>query len=187
VPEDLALIGVDDDAMECELTTPPLSSVAVPWHAMGQSAARLLHSALIGASVAGKRVVIPPLDVVARRSSDVLAIDDPLVASAVAWIHEHASRRLTVPAVARACQTTRQRLERRFRAALGRTIMQEVRRARVELARRLLTTTALALPEIAKQCGFTNAALLSVAFRREVGVPPGVYRRRALGLDLTED
>jgi LacI family transcriptional regulator len=83
--------------------------------------------------------------------------------------------------IARAAGTTRQRLERHFRRALGRSIMQEARRAHVELARRLLATTDLPLLEVARKSGFTNAALLSVAFRREVGVPPGVYRRRTAG------
>lgn len=77
---------------------------------------------------------------------------------------------------------SRQRLERYFRRALGRTIMQEVRIAHVELARRLLSSSDATLPEIAKRSGFTNAALLSVAFRRELGVPPGVYRRSARSL-----
>jgi LacI family transcriptional regulator len=77
--------------------------------------------------------------------------------------------------------TTRQRLERRFRATLGRTVMQEVRRAHVEAAKRLLSATHLALPEIAKRSGFTNPALLGIAFRREVGLPPGAYRKRLQG------
>jgi LacI family transcriptional regulator len=187
VPEDLALIGVDNDALECELTAPPLSSVAVPWHGMGQAAAWLVQSALAGEAIAGKRVAIAPDRVIARRSTDVLAIDDPIVAAAVAWIRDHADRRLTVPMVANAAKTTRQRLERRFRAVLGRTVMHEVRRAHIELARRLLSATALTLPEIAKQSGFTNAALLGVAFRREIGVPPGVYRRRVCGASADGD
>jgi LacI family transcriptional regulator len=96
----------------------------------------------------------------------------------VAWIHEHADRRITVPTVAAAIQAPRQRLERLFRTHLGRTIMQEVRRTHVEAAKELLTTTNLTLPEIASRSGFTNSALLNHAFRREVGLPPGEYRRR---------
>jgi LacI family transcriptional regulator, galactose operon repressor len=187
VPDDLALVGADNDTIECEITAPPLSSVAVPWHGMGQNAARLVQAALAGEPIAGKRVVIAPVGVVARRSSDTLAIDDGLVAGAVAWIHDHADHRLTVPMVAGSAKTTRQRLERRFRAVLGRTVMHEVRRAHVELARRLLSTTALTLPQIAKRSGFTNASLLSEAFRREVGVPPGIYRRRALASSRGDD
>jgi LacI family transcriptional regulator len=178
VPEDIALVGVDNDTIECELMAPPLSSVAVPWRTLGEGAARLVASGLRGETIAGKRILVAPLDVVARRSSDTFAIEDPLVAAAVSWIQAHAERRLSVSVIASALGATRQRLERHFRASLGRSVMQEVRRAHVELARRLLRTTEHSLTDVAKRSGFTNAALLSVAFRREIGVPPGTYRRR---------
>jgi LacI family transcriptional regulator len=139
---------------------------------------------LSGVSIDGRRVLVEPTDVVSRRSSSPSAIRDPLVAAAVDWIHAHADRRLSVPMVAKAVGATRQRLERRFRQSLGRTILEEVRRAHVEIARKLLATTELRLPEVAKQSGFTNAALLSVAFRREVGASPGAYRRQSRGLQL---
>jgi LacI family transcriptional regulator len=187
VPEDLALVGVDNDAIECEIMAPPLSSVALPWRSVGESAARLVQLGLRGKPIAGTRVLVEPLEVVTRRSSDTFAIDDPLVAKAVAWIHQHAERRMTLAMVAGAVAATRQQLERHFRRALGRTVMQEARRAHVEIARRLLATTALPLPQVAKHSGFTNAALLSVAFRRELGVPPGAYRRRSSGLLDADD
>jgi LacI family transcriptional regulator len=187
LPEDLALVGVDNDALECEIAAPPLSSVAVPWRMFGEAAAQLVREGLRGKPIAGTRVLVPPLDVVVRRSSDTFAIEDPLVAAAVNWIHGHVGRRLTVPSIATAISATRQRLERRFRRHLGRTVLEEVRRTRVEFARRLLSTTELPLIEIAKRSGFTNAALLSVAFRREVGVPPGAYRRRARSSALADD
>jgi LacI family transcriptional regulator, galactose operon repressor len=182
VPEDVALIGVDNDLLECEMAAPPLTSVAVPWRSVGESAARLVQLGLQGKPIAGQRVLVSPIDVVVRRSSDTFAIHDPLVADAVAWIHEHIATRLTVPTIARAMSATRQRLERHFRRELGRTIQEEVRRARVEVARRLLSTTELPLNEIANRSGFTNPALLSVAFRREIGVPPGAFRRHAHAL-----
>jgi LacI family transcriptional regulator len=187
VPEDVALIGVDNDTFECEVTAPALSSVAVPWRSFGASAARLVELGLSGTPIAGRRVLVKPLDVVVRRSSDAFAIENSLVSAAVAWIHEHADRRLTVPVIAKAISVSRQRLERHFRRHLGRTVIEEVRRARVEVARRLLSTTQLPLPEIAKRSGFTNSALLSVAFRREVGVPPGAYRRRIRDSDDAAD
>jgi LacI family transcriptional regulator len=182
VPEDLPFIGVDNDTLECELISPPLTSVSVPWRSMGESAAELARRALAGRSIVGQRIVIEPLDVVARRSSDTLAVDDALVKAAVDWIQAHADQRVTVPMVAAGVKTTRQRLERRFRALLGRTVMHEVRRTHVEAAKRLLTTTHLTLPAVASQSGFTTAALLNEAFRRETGVSPGEYRRRARAL-----
>jgi LacI family transcriptional regulator len=177
VPEDLALIGVDNDVLECELISPPLSSVMIPWEQLGRNAATLIRLALSKQRIAGKRVVVSPAGVVARRSTELLAIDDTLVARAIAWIREHAERRLTVTMVARAVGGGRQRLERRFRAVLDRTIQEEIRRAHVEIAKRLLAANTDSLSEIAKRSGFTSASLLNVAFQREVGMPPGAYRR----------
>jgi len=96
----------------------------------------------------------------------------------VRWIRASIDRRLTVTMVARAVGCARQRLERRFRRVLDRTVVDEIRRAHVDAARKLLQTTALSMAEVAKRSGFTNAALMSVAFQREIGMPPGVYRRR---------
>jgi LacI family transcriptional regulator len=178
VPEDLALVGADNDVLECELTSPPLSSVIIPWQEAGRNAATLVRLALGNQPIAGRRVVVPPIAVATRRSSDVLAVEDALVASAVAWIREHADRHLTVTMVARAVGGGRQRLERRFRRALDRTIQDEIRRAHVDAAKHWLATTRAGMAEVAKRSGFTNASLLNVAFRREIGMPPGAYRRR---------
>jgi LacI family transcriptional regulator len=186
VPEAMAIVGVDDDPFECELTAPALSSVAVPWRTVGQNAAWFVQSVLSGKKITGERIVVFPLHVVTRRSSDAFAIDDSLVASAVTWIHQNAETRISVPLVARAVATTRQKLERRFRAVLGRTVLQEIRGVRVEAAKRLLSTTRLELPQVAKRSGFTTAALLSVAFQREVGEPPGAYRRRVRDLSVDD-
>jgi LacI family transcriptional regulator len=178
VPEDIALVGADNDALECGLISPPLSSVIVPWQEVGRSAETLVNLALSHQPVAGRRVVVSPIGVAARRSSHVLAIDDTLVAAAVAWIREHAARRLTVSMVARAVGSGRQRLERRFRRVLDRTIQDEIRRAHVDAARHLLETTSLSMTEVARRSGFTTASLLNVALRQECGMPPGAYRLR---------
>jgi len=177
IPEDLALVGADNDALECELIAPPLSSVMIPWQEVGRNAASLVRLALSGQSIEGSRLVVAPTGVVGRRSTDALAIDDVLVAKAVTWIRANAVRRITVTMVARAVGGGRQRLERRFRAVLDRTVQEEIRRAHVERARLLLTTTRAGLVEIARQSGFTNAGLLNAAFQRELGTTPGVYRR----------
>ncbi|MGC4091134.1 MAG: substrate-binding domain-containing protein [Polyangiaceae bacterium] len=178
VPEDVALLGVDNDVLECELIQPPLSSVALPWRELGVKAASLVQLALSRKSIAGKRLSVAPLAVVTRRSSDALGVHDALVARAVGWIRLHSAERLTVPIVATAVRSSRQRLERRFRARLGRSVTEEIRRARVEAARLLLERSQQALAEVAKLAGFSSAALLSVAFQRELGMPPGAYRRR---------
>ncbi len=181
VPEDIALVGADNDVLECELISPPLSSVMIPWQEVGRHAATLVRLALARQSIAGRRIAVSPIDVAARRSSDALAVDDALVRQAVLWIRDHADRRLTVPMVARAVGGGRQRLERRFRKALDRTIQDEIRRAHVEAAKRWLATSSASMAEVATRSGFTNASLLSVAFQRELGMPPGTYRRRLQG------
>jgi LacI family transcriptional regulator len=180
IPEDLALIGANNDELECELMSPPLSSVMIPWQELGRHAAILVARALEGHTIAGERVAVAPTSVVARRSSDVIAIGDELVAEAVRFIRENSERRLTVTMVARAVGGGggRQRLERRFRSVLDRTVQEEIRRAHVETAKRWLDTTHLALSEVARRSGFTSAALLNAAFQREFGIAPGAYRRR---------
>jgi LacI family transcriptional regulator len=178
VPEDVALVGADNDVLECELMSPPLSSVMIPWHEIGRKAAGLVQLALAGKAIRGQRSSVAPIEVVARRSSDVFAVSDPLVAEAVRWIRGNANRRLTVSMVSRAVSGGQKRLERRFRVALKRTVHDEIRRAHVDVAKGLLQTTDLRLAEVAAQSGFSNAALLNAAFRHEVGMPPGLYRTR---------
>jgi len=177
VPEDIALVGADNDALECELISPTLSSVMIPWQEIGRNAADLVQRALARQPIDGQRIVVPSAGVVARRSSEIMAIQDPLVAEAVRFIRGHVAQRLSVPMVAQAVGGGRQRLERRFRAVLSRTIGEEIRRARVERAKHLLATTRVGLNEIAKESGFSTAALLNVAFQSEIGMPPGAYRR----------
>jgi LacI family transcriptional regulator len=178
IPEDIALIGADNDELECELMSPPLSSVLIPWHEVGRSAARLVHAALSGKPEASERIVVAPLTVIARRSTELLAVDDALVARTVAWIRANIAGRITVPMVARAVASGRHRLERAFRRVLGRTIQEEIRRARVESAKRQLEASRSSLAAVATLTGFKTASLLTAAFRRELGMTPGVYRRR---------
>ena len=178
IPEDIALVGVDDDLVECELTAPALSSVAIPWREMGRAVALLVRQGLEGV-LPLEPSLVRPTHVVERRSSDIFAVNEPLVAAAVAWIHLHSDDQVRVDDVVRAVKTYRQRLEKRFRAVLGRSVMDEVRRSRIERAKRLLAMTDLSLPEVALRSGYTSASLLSVAFRRETRTTPGAFRRRA--------
>jgi len=150
VPEDLALIGADNDELECELISPPLSSVVIPWEDVGRSAAKLVRSALASERIAGRRAVVSPIAVAARRSSDVLSIQDPFVASAVIWIRDHGDGELTVARVARAVGLSRQALDRRFRQALGRTIQEEVQRANADAEGRAPGVTLAHLGDVAK-------------------------------------
>ena len=130
IPEDLAIVGVDNDTLQCELVVPPLSSVIVPWREVGEAAAELIQAVIAGKPAQNGRVVISPLAVLRRRSSDVLAIEDELVARAVRFIREHTTHRMNLEMISSAVGSGRQRLERRFRRSLDRTIQEEIRCSR---------------------------------------------------------
>jgi LacI family transcriptional regulator len=177
VPDDVALIGVDDDEVICETAFPTLSSVRVPWRRVGLEAAHLLHQLLEGGPPPST-VRVPPTGVHARRSSDGIAVTDPDVAAALRFIHANAHRRVSVPEILRHVPVGRHTLQRGFRRVLGRTILAEVRRVRVAAARQLLVSTSLSVEEIASLSGFPSADKFGKAFRAETGVTPSAYRLR---------
>jgi LacI family transcriptional regulator len=181
IPEDIAVVGVDNDALVCETAIPPLSSVAVLWRRVGAEAARVM--ARILAAPDPKRcspaplTLIPPTEVVVRRSSDMFAVEDRNVATALRVIRDHATEHLDVPELLHHVPVGRHALQRAFRKHIGRTIIGEIRRVRVERAKSLLCTTDLTMPDIADRSGFASAAKLSEMFRRETGTTPGAFRR----------
>jgi LacI family transcriptional regulator len=178
VPEDVAMLGVDNDDLLCELARPSLSSVAIPSEQVGYEAAALLDRLLARARAPTQPLLFPPVGVVTRRSSDVLAIGDPDVAAAVRFIREHAHLPLRVEDVVRAVPVSRRSLERRFRAVLHRGLWQEIRRVHLERAKDLLAASALPIHAVAERAGFSDAKQLSVVFRQETGLTPTAYRRQ---------
>jgi LacI family transcriptional regulator len=179
VPEDLAVVGVDNDDLVCEICDVPISSVAIAAERIGFQAAALLADALEGKPLAPGPVKIPPMGVITRQSSDILAIRDQQVARSVQFIREHASEPITVDDVVKQLRISRRRFEQRFQTALGRSPASEIRRARIERARHLLEATDIPLAQIARDCGFADAPRLSKVFRREMGMTPSQYRMRA--------
>jgi LacI family transcriptional regulator len=181
VPEDVALLGVNNDDLLCELARPPLSSVLMPAERVGWEAAALLERLLTGAPAPEPPMLIPPQGVAVRRSSETLAFDDPAVVAAVRFIREHGHLPLRVVDVVNEVSIGRRFLERRFRTVLGRGIGEEIRRVHLERAKRLLAETDLPMKAVARQAGFTGFRYLSVVFRQELGMPPTAYRRRMRG------
>jgi LacI family transcriptional regulator len=175
VPDEIAVLGVDNDEAWCLLSDPPLSSVAVAAEQVGRRAADALAGLLAGRRVP-RFTPVPPPAVVTRQSTDVLAVADPVVAAAVRFIRDNAGRPLSVPEVARESAVSRRVLERAFRAALGHSPGAEVRRHRVRIARDLLATTDLPMAEVARRSGFPDARRFSEAFRRDASVTPSAYR-----------
>lgn len=177
VPDEVAVVGVDNDTVLCELSDPPLSSVAPDTSRTGYVAAGLLDRMMDGQRVASEAHLIPPTRVVARRSTDALAIDDTDVSNAIRFIREHACDGINVAQVLNAVPLSRRALETRFRRLLGRTPHDEIVRVQIERARQLLAGTDLPLKAIATRLGIRHAEYLNVLFRRMTGQAPGAYRR----------
>lgn len=180
VPEDLAVIGVDNDSLVCETAVPSLSSVAVPWRRVGAEAARLMAEMFATSQPQlepAPLVIVPPTGVVSRRSSDMLAVADENVADALRFIRDRAAGPLSVRDILRRVPVGRHTLQRAFRKHVGRTMLEEVHRVRIERAKSLLVNTDLSIPELALRCGFSGAPKLNNLFRRETGTTPGRYRR----------
>jgi LacI family transcriptional regulator len=178
VPEDVALLGVDNDDLYCEMTRPPLSSIMVPAEKVGYEAAALLDRLLAGEKPPREPILLPPTGVATRRSSEVLAIDDKEVVTAVRFIREHAHLPLRVADVLPQVSVGRRTLERHCHLALGWGIGEEIRRAHLERACRLLAATDLPLKVLAKQAGFSDFRLMTAAFHKELGMTPSAYRRQ---------
>ena len=161
VPEDVAIVGADNEEFTCELSHPPLSSVMIPWIQVGLRGGEILRQLMAAGRADALRTMVAPSSVVGRRSSETLAVEDPDVAAALSYILQRASSPIGVPDVVRATGTYRRRLEQRFSSLVGRTILDEIRRVRVELAKRFLVTTELAMPAIASAAGFSSAKRLA--------------------------
>ncbi|MEO1525926.1 MAG: DNA-binding transcriptional regulator [Planctomycetota bacterium] len=176
VPEEVAVLGVDNDELLCDLCTPPLSSVMPSAQRAGREAARLLDALMRGDSVPEEHL-IDPIGVVTRQSTDVLAIDDEDVATAVRFIRDHACDGINVLDVLRTVPVSRRVLETRFHEFIGRTPHQEIVRRRIDRACNLLANSDISLSRVANLTGFRSEGYLIVAFRREMGITPGQYRR----------
>lgn len=183
VPEAVGVVGVDDDALLCDLCDPPLSSVRCNPEEVGYRAAEKLDGLMAGrrTGTAQKptQLLVPPLGVTTRQSTDILAIADPVLADVLKLIREQACAGLTIRQLVRHSGLSRTKLERLFRDVLGRTLQQEIRSVQMKRARQLLAETDLSLEKIAPLVGFSQASYLSHAFKREVGESPRDYRRRA--------
>ena len=177
LPEHAALLGCDNDELIYRRTRPALSSIAVPAEQIGFQATKSLLALINGEKVPA-REVFKPLAVITRESTDVLAVTDEGVAEALRFIRLNAHKGIRVNDVLNVVSMSRRALERRFRVALGRTLLSEILRVQLDLAQQLLSETDMQMPEIAERCGFTDATYLGLAFRKRVGVPPTMYRRQ---------
>jgi LacI family transcriptional regulator len=178
VPDELAVVGVDNDELICELCDPPMSSVRPQAERTGYAAARLLDEMLNGRPLRERALRIAPQAVITRRSSDVLAIEDAEISALVRFIRDNACDGIDVGDLLRRTALSRRVLESRFRALFGHTPHEQILRAKLARVKELLLDSELTLAEIAERSGFAHVEYLSVVFKKKVGQTPSAFRAK---------
>jgi LacI family transcriptional regulator len=177
VPDQIAVIGLHNDELLCDLCEPPLSSVIPNARGAGYQAAALLDQMMQGRGVEAGVRTVPPLGVATRQSTDVVAVGDEQIAAAIRFIREHACDGITVEDVVRTAALSRTALERGFRKHLHRTPHEQILQTRLTRVKQMLIETDLPLRVISQRTGFAHPEYLSVAFKRQTGVSPTDFRR----------
>jgi LacI family transcriptional regulator len=176
VPNKVAVLGVDNDQVVCELCWPPLSSVVTPHNRIGLEAARLLDLAMQGKRIEDPHQKIEPTEISIRGSTDMVMVEDSLVKSALQLIREQAGKVIGVEQVAALLKVSRRNLDRRFSIALGRTVHSEIASVRMQMACAYLADNSMKVASVAQACGFTTTASFSRSFRTNSGFWPSDYR-----------
>ena len=186
VPDEVAVIGVDKDEIYCELSDLPLSSVILNTQQIGFKGADLLARLMAEGNTDFQSILVKPLGVLARQSTDVLAIDDRFIAAALRLIREHACNGLDVADLLKVVPLSRSVLERRFSKILGISPKGEILRVRLNRVSRLLAESDLSLAEVAEKAGFDNPEYMNRLFKGKMGITPGEFRKQAgvAGLSL---
>lgn len=177
VPEDVAVIAGRNEETICEHPRPSLTSVEMGYERVGYEAAKLLHQLMDGKKPPSKPILLPPQGLVVRESTDFFAVEDELVATALEFISNNSHHRIGQDDVSRAVNAETRTLQLRFRKVLDRPIATEIRRVRIERAKRELTQSKRSLAEIARDVGFGDAMRMYEVFRRELGTTPSDYRK----------
>lgn len=177
IPEEVAVLGIDDDSLVCNLSNPTLSSIALNASKVGYDAADLLDKLIKGDEVmTGQKLTLLPLFVEVRQSTDILAIDDPEVAQALGFIRQNSREPIQVQDVVNITGISRRVLETRFRKKLNRSILQEIRRIRVKEIAKMACGTNMSIKSIAMSLGFTSIDHISRYFKKEEGISLYKYR-----------
>jgi LacI family transcriptional regulator len=177
VPEDIAVLGAGDDDFLVSYEQIPLSSVKLPARRIGYEAGAEIDRLIAGTPAGTRRVRLPPPGLTARQSSDTIFVRDEAVVKAIRYIRTHATSSPYIGDIARAAGIARTTLQQRFRAVVGRTLLDEIQRVRIEHAKQFLRTGDLSLEAISERCGFANSQRFSLLFRQHTGLPPGRFRR----------
>jgi LacI family transcriptional regulator len=183
VPEEIAIISANNDELLCNLSNPPLTSVSMPWKKVGAEIAFAMDRLLDAVArdrrrvPMGQVVSIPPEGVITRQSTNLLAVDDPLLRRALQFVREHAGTPITVDDILKVVPISRRKLEIDFHQHLGRTPKEEITRVRLERAKLMLAQTDLPIPLVAERCGYSYAERFTLAFRRQLNTTPVAFRR----------
>jgi LacI family transcriptional regulator len=176
VPDDVAVIGIDNDDELCERSSPTISSIDPDFIASGRLAGEALDRLMSHPAPVPKHIMYPPLLLVRRESTRRFSRHDANVARAVERIRKEACDGLTAGEVVKDFPCSRRMAELRFRSLIGRSILQEIRRVRLETAQHLLGNSALGIDFIADKCGYASLSAFSVFFHQETGVSPSIWR-----------
>ena len=176
IPHDVAVLGGDYDDLLSDASHPSLSGIISPATKVGFQAASILYDMMKGDKPPTQPIFLRPEEIEERLSTEILAIEDPQVLQAVTYLREHACEDIHVDDILKKVPMARRALERRFVQHLGRSPAQEIRRVRIDHARRLLAQTNLSMQEIAEACGYSTYNYLGNVFKKETGISPGRYR-----------
>lgn len=179
VPEEVAVVGVDNDELLCELANPALSSVVLNAEHGGFEAAALLDRLMSGRQTTPERISVEPLQVVTRMSTDVVALEDIEVAHAIRYINENSGQSIRVKDIIHTLGISRRTLEIRFRRAIGKSMNERIQQAHLERAKKLLLETDLPLPKVAEASGYNSTSYLAVVFHEAFGMTPAKFRTYA--------
>jgi len=178
IPEEVAIVGVDNDEFVCGLSNPPLTSVALNAAQAGYEAAEILHSLMNGKKNTEQVITAKATHVVTRQSTDILAIEDADVAGAINFIRKNARRAIQICDVVNSGSLSQRVLQQRFRKVLGRTIHDEINRVRIDYICQLLLNTHESISDIALELEFLSAEHISRFFKKERGISPREFRRQ---------
>jgi LacI family transcriptional regulator len=177
VPDEVAIVGVDNDPTLCELATPPLTSIDPNAAKVGYEAAALLHRLIESKDPPPEEVLIEPTGIVPRRSSDVLAIPDRDVVEAVRCVRDRACQGFTVENLVGHTAVSRSTLDRWFGKHLGHSVSDEITRVRIDRVKELLATTNLVVEEVSRLSGFSHPETMYRLFKEATEQTPSDFRR----------
>ena len=177
VPHDIAILCGSYDELLSYACFPALSGVLNPTEQIGYTAAGLLHRMMQGEKIPHETTYLPPLGIMERLSTDTLAVDDPKLTKVVHFLKEHAFEPITMEDILHEVPMARRSLERKFQQAFGRSPLDEIRRLRIDKARRLLAETDLPMQHIAEACGYATYNYLTHVFKQVTGTTPRDYRK----------